>query len=95
MVINLTGFFPMGFLLSAFMWHWRRPTFRKRLLLIMLVCGAISLTIELAQAWIPSRSSQMLDLILNTLGGGIGALLHGLYQRAFIGRDATSQASRS
>jgi VanZ family protein len=95
MVINLTGFFPMGFLLSALLWHWRRQTFRKRLLIVMLVCGVISLTIELAQAWIPSRSSQMLDLILNTLGGGIGALLHGLYQRAFIGRDATSQASRS
>jgi glycopeptide antibiotics resistance protein len=61
----------------------------------MLVCGAISLTIELAQAWIPSRSSQMLDLILNTLGGGIGVLLHGLYQHAFTGRTAASQASRS
>jgi VanZ family protein len=95
MVINTTGFFPMGFLLSALMWHWRRQKFRKRLLWVMLVCGAISLSIELAQAWIPSRSSQTLDLILNTLGGGIGVLLHGLYQRAFSGRDAASQAPRS
>ena len=95
MVINLTGFFPMGFLLSALLWHWRRQTFPKRLLLVMLICGAISLTIELVQAWIPSRSSQILDLILNTLGGGIGVMLHGLYQRAFTGRDAASRASRS
>jgi len=95
MVINLTGFFPMGFLLSALLWHWQRSAFTKRLLVVMLACGAISLTIELAQAWIPSRSSQMLDLVLNTLGGGIGVLLHLLYRRLFPGSRLPSHASRS
>jgi len=33
-----------------------------------------SFAIEIAQAWIPSRSSQALDLILNTIGAFIGAL---------------------
>lgn len=75
MVLNFTGFIPMGFLLSALMWHGRR-TVAKRLLLVLLACGAVSLGIELAQAWIPSRSSQMLDLILNTLGAGAGVLIH-------------------
>ena len=95
MVINLTGFFPMGFLLSALLWYWQQQPFRKRLLSVMLVCGVISLTIELAQAWIPSRSSQMLDLILNTLGGGIGVVFHGLYQRFLPGGDAAPRASHS
>ena len=94
MVINITGFIPMGFLLSALLGHWQQP-FRKRLLFVMLACGTISLTIELAQAWIPSRSSQMLDLILNTLGGGIGVAGHGLYRRFFPGRDTAPGASPS
>ncbi len=95
MVINLTGFFPMGFLLSALLWYWQQQPFRKRLLSVMLVCGAISLTIELAQAWIPSRSSQMLDLILNTLGGGIGVACHGLYRRLLPRSDAAPGTSHS
>jgi len=95
MVINLTGFFPMGFLLSALLGYWQQRPFRKRLLSVMLVCGAISLTIELAQAWIPSRSSQMLDLILNTLGGGIGVACHGLYRRLLPGSDAAPGTSHS
>jgi glycopeptide antibiotics resistance protein len=41
----------------------------------------ISLTIELAQAWMTSRSSQSLDLIFNTLGGCLGAMLYRLYQQ--------------
>ena len=31
------------------------------------------LAIEVAQAWMPSRSSNLHDLVLNTLGGGGGA----------------------
>ena len=51
-----------------------------------MACGSISLGIELAQAWIPGRSSQMLDLILNTLGAGLGVVLHAVWRRA-LGAD--------
>jgi VanZ family protein len=61
----------------------RGHAFTRRLLIAMLVCGVISLTIEIAQAWIPSRSSQMLDFILNTLGAGGGVILHSAYRRYF------------
>lgn len=81
MVINLAGFVPMGFLLSALLCGGRCRAFGKRLGWVMLVCGGLSLGIELAQAWIPTRSSQMLDLILNTLGAGLGVLLHRAYRR--------------
>jgi VanZ family protein len=92
MVINFTGFIPMGFLLSALFWHMRGHAFTRRLLIAMLACGAISLTIEVAQAWIPSRSSQMLDLILNTLGAGAGVILHSAYRRYFGARPPGAQA---
>lgn len=81
MIINLVGFVPLGFLLSALMCHGRRPSLRRRLAWTMLACGAVSLAIELAQAWIPTRSSQMLDLMLNTLGAGLGVLLHAAVRR--------------
>mgnify|MGYP001820312764 CR=1 FL=1 len=83
MVINITGFIPMGFLLSTLLWHMRGHAFTRRLLIAMLVCGLISLTIEIAQAWIPSRSSQMLDFILNTQWAGAGVILHSAYRRYF------------
>lgn len=83
MAINIAGFIPMGFLLGALLWQANYGSFKKRLLLVILTCGAISLMIELAQAWIPSRSSQMLDLILNTLGAGTGVICHSVYRNYF------------
>lgn len=83
MAINITGFIPMGFLLGALLWQANYRDIKKQLLLVMLACGSISLMIELAQAWIPSRSSQMLDLILNTLGAGIGVIGHSVYRNYF------------
>ena len=49
-----------------------RATARRNLLLCIGLCFMLSLIIELSQAWIPSRSSQVLDLLLNTLGGAVG-----------------------
>jgi hypothetical protein len=83
MVINIVGFSPMGFLLSALLWHANRRSIKQRFLVVMIACGTLSLGIELAQAWIPSRSSQLLDLLLNTLGAGAGVLLHSTYLYIF------------
>jgi VanZ family protein len=41
-------------------------------LMTVILCMLLSLTIELLQAWIPTRVSSLMDLILNTLGAGIG-----------------------
>lgn len=84
MAINIAGFIPMGVLLAALLWHANRRDLRKQLLLVILTCGAISLMIELAQAWIPSRSSQLLDFILNMLGAGIGVIGHSVYRNYLI-----------
>ncbi len=73
-VINLVGFIPLGFILSATFME-LGGTLKKRVILITVaLCFATSLIIEVAQGWIPSRSSQILDLMLNTSGALIGSM---------------------
>ena len=73
--VNIAGFVPLGFLLSAFLWSTTRS---HRPVLTAIVIGAlISLTIELLQVYIPQRSSGMTDVITNTLGTAMGAILCG------------------
>jgi hypothetical protein len=75
-VINFVGFIPLGFFLSLFLSVVvSTGTRRKSLLLTIAICFVISLGIELAQVYIPTRSSQLSDLILNTLGGALGGFL--------------------
>lgn len=71
-IINLVGFIPLGFFLTASLIVLGGTFNKHRILIAISVCFMVSLIIEISQAWIPSRSSQMLDLALNTLGGLIG-----------------------
>ena len=72
--INLFGFIPMGFILYALFLNLSISQARSMLFSVLL-CFIISLFIEITQTWIPSRSSQLLDLMLNTMGGLIGAII--------------------
>lgn len=74
-LINFAGFMPLGFLLIAALSRLEGLRVRQALLIALLGSFLFSLGIEIVQVWIPSRYSSMLDLILNTLGGGFGALL--------------------
>lgn len=74
-LINVLGFVPLGFFMAAtFMAYGRVPAIGTMLITVGL-CFATSLSIEIAQAWLPSRASSMLDLLLNTAGGFIGAVV--------------------
>jgi hypothetical protein len=75
MLINFTGFIPLGFLLIATLSRLEGFRVRRTLLIALIGSFLFSLGIETVQVWIPYRDSSMLDLILNTLGGGFGALL--------------------
>jgi hypothetical protein len=72
-IINITGFVPFGFLFCAYfasVWRIKRPAFAT------ILCGfAISLTIEVSQTFLPTRESGMTDVLTNSLGTGLGALL--------------------
>jgi VanZ family protein len=71
-IINILGFMPFGF----FCYIRRRKTGGGRLsslVIAVLASGIISAAIEGAQAFLPTRSSSMRDLLCNIGGGLIGA----------------------
>jgi hypothetical protein len=73
--INLLGFIPLGFGLCALWMGQGRATPKQSIVMTVAACFVLSLMIEIVQSWIPSRSSSMLDLILNTGGGLFGSLV--------------------
>ncbi len=74
MIINLFGFIPFG--LAAFAWFRVRFGFSAAHALLLASLGgfAFSFAIELTQAFMPTRSSQLIDLILNAVGAALGAV---------------------
>jgi VanZ family protein len=72
--INIFGFAPFGFFLSA--WLQERNLSAGRSVLFTLLLGiSLSLAIELAQSYLPTRDSSLLDLASNTMGAAVGVLL--------------------
>ncbi len=67
MIVNYLGFFPFG---ACFFMGFRSfAGSGKRALALTVGCAfLVSLGIELAQVFIPTRTSQLLDLALNTIG---------------------------
>ena len=74
-VINILGFVPFGVFWCAFFQFGKHPGAARAILLTLILGAATSLTIELLQAYLPSRESSLLDLIDNTLGTFVGAVL--------------------
>jgi VanZ family protein len=71
--LNIFGFVPFGF----FCFIWFRGTGRGcalSLVIAILLSGIISTVIEVPQAFLPTRSSSLRDLICNIGGGLIGAV---------------------
>ena len=74
-ILNFLGFIPLAAALHARLrlstafsgWYPAQAT--------ILICTLLSLAIELAQGWLPNRSSSVLDLILNSSGAAAGVLL--------------------
>jgi hypothetical protein len=76
-LINLFGFIPLGFLLSACLLQ-KGLSFRSSLLLSIVIGFCLSLIIELLQAFLPTRNSSMTDLIANTMGTAVGFFVYTL-----------------
>jgi VanZ family protein len=73
-LINIGGFVPLGFFFCAYLSSVRHSD--RAVLATIVLGGVISLTIEVLQAFLPTRDSGMTDIITNTLGTGIGAWLY-------------------
>ena len=72
-VFNVAGFVPLGVILCAYFALARSRV--QTILYATLGGGMLSFAIEVLQAYIPQRVSGMTDIITNTLGAAIGALL--------------------
>jgi hypothetical protein len=71
--INIAGFVPVGFF---FCLYFAASGNIKRPLMVTVILGfMISLTIEVLQAFLPTRDSGMTDLITNTSGTALGAMM--------------------
>jgi VanZ family protein len=71
--VTLFGFVPFGLLLAVLL---SKRAWRTRHVVTAVILSGfiISLGIETAQAWMPTRSSSAVDLLLNTLGAALGAV---------------------
>jgi len=74
-LINICGFVPLGFFFCAYFSSVRRLD--RAVLATIVLGGVVSCTIEVLQAFLPTRDSGMTDIITNTLGTSIGARLYG------------------
>ena len=72
--INVSGFVPFGFFFCMY-FSWGRAS--RRTVLATIVLGAVfSLTIEVLQWYIPMRDSGTTNILTNTLGTALGAMLY-------------------
>jgi VanZ family protein len=73
-MINIFGFIPFGFVLFATLSRLDGAFKKHGVLITVVFCFSVSFSIEILQVWILSRSSHMLDLLLNTFGAWVGAI---------------------
>jgi hypothetical protein len=70
---NILGFMPFGFVLCG-LFALSRPR-GQAILMATLVGGLLSLTVESLQYYIPRRDSSLTDVLTNTTGSLLGALI--------------------
>lgn len=71
--INVVGFIPLGFFVCAY-FSQLQSTEHPEAITVAFGFG-VSLTIEVSQAFLPTRDSGMTDLITNTLGTAVGVIV--------------------
>ncbi|MBO1055305.1 MAG: VanZ family protein [Dolichospermum sp. JUN01] len=73
LVNNILLFMPLGFSSTAFFQKIKIKTISK-LFTIIFISAGLSLTVEILQMFLPSRSPTPADLINNTIGGIVGMI---------------------
>lgn len=78
-LINVGGFIPLGIFFCAYLSSVLQV--KHAPVATVILGGSVSLTIEVLQAYLPTRQSGVTDLITNTLGTGVGVMLYGRIAR--------------
>ncbi|MGA7934845.1 MAG: VanZ family protein [Kovacikia sp.] len=79
---NVLLFVPLGFGLAGMLQkRWSRKSIS--LMIIILLSGSLSLLVETLQVFLPLRSASFIDLLTNTIGGALGAVLFNFWQIYF------------
>ncbi len=75
-VLNILGFMPFGFIAMLYVSSAGVIPPRLQSSLVVLAGFLLSLSVELIQVFIPTRSSTLTDLSTNTLGSALGVILY-------------------
>ena len=73
-LVNVLGFVPLGFFFCMLLSS--SPGSRKAVMATIILGALFSLTIEVLQGFIPVRDSGTTDILTNTLGTALGAILY-------------------
>lgn len=82
-VVNILGFMPFGFCFYLYRRSQKSISWITNLVWVIATGIAISLTIEIVQAWLPNRTSSLMDLLTNTVGTFLGVALAIVIRRKF------------
>jgi len=91
-IINVSGFMPIAFLMAVCFNGTGQKNMIPLTLAIVLIGTLMSLGIEVSQAYLPTRTSSLLDVLCDSFGAFLGVLSYRLFFRkaavlglAFIG----------
>lgn len=76
LVSNVLLFVPIGLFLTAALEHRQPPASRTQLaIVVLLASAALSLSVEIGQAFVPQRTPSIVDVIAEVVGTAIGIAL--------------------
>jgi glycopeptide antibiotics resistance protein len=73
--INLFGFIPFGFFYFMYRMKKNAGAILRNAAATVILSGLISAAIELLQVYLPTRASQLTDIMCNTAGSLLGVLI--------------------